>query len=214
MRPHRGRCLALTPRVSTSAIHRVIERHSAILGDSIAVVDGAGSLTYRDLNQRANATARRLIDHGFKRGSLAVVKMEQSMELAVTLLAVLKAGGAYTWLAPDEDASWPAGLSIVLDQRGDEQQCVAVSMGGGCPAHSAPNLPIVTRPSDVACVLRDHRGQPAVHVPHEAITGLSSQPVPPVAQWAAEPGALGLWLALMAGSTAVLTASALQSAAA
>ena len=108
--------------MSTSAIHRVIERHSANLADSIAIVDAVSSLTYRDLNQRANARARRLMDHGFRRGSLAVVKMEPSLDLAVTLLAVLKAGGAYSWIDPDEDSSWPLGVSIVLDGRGDEQR--------------------------------------------------------------------------------------------
>jgi hypothetical protein len=198
--------------VSTSAIHRVIERHCANIGDSIAIMDGVRSLTYRDLNQRANATARRLIDHGFRRGSLAVVKMEPSPELAVTLLAVLKAGGAYTWIDPQEDSSWPTGVSIVLGREEDEQRCVAVNLGA--PEYSAPNLPIVTRPSDVACVLRDDRGEPNVFVPHEAITSLSSQPVPTVARWTAESGALDLWQALMAGSTAVLAAGAVESAAA
>ena len=200
--------------MSTSAIHRVIERHSASLGNSIALVDGADSLTYRDLNQRANARARCLIDHGFKRGSLAVVKVEPSLELAVTLLAVLKAGGAYTWLAPHEDPSWPAGLSIVLEERGTQQRCVTVNVAGDAPTHSAPNLPIVSRPSDVACVVPDRYGRPAVHVPHEAITAMSAQSVPPVTRWVAEPGALDLWIALMAGSTAVLAAGAVESAAA
>jgi len=200
--------------MSTSAIHRVIEQHSAQLGDAVALIDGDRSLTYRDLNQRANASARRLIDHGFRRGSLAVVRMEQSLELAVTLLAVLKAGGAYTWIGPEEQGSWPEGLSMVLDERGREQRCLAVDIAGDGPAHSAPNLPIVTRPSDVACVIRDLHGRPAVLVPHETIAALGAQSVPPpLARWAAEPGALDLWVTLMAGSTALLTAT-VESAAA
>jgi len=198
----------------TSAIHRVIEQHSARRGDSIALVHGDRSLTYRDLNQRANARARQLIAHGFRRGSLAVVRMEHSLELAVTLLAVLKAGGAYSWLEGDEGGSWPAGVSIVLDEGGDQQRCLAVDIAGDGPMHSAPNLPIVTRVSDVACVLRDQNGMPSILVPHETITALHVQPIPAHTRWGAEPGALDLWLALMAGSTAVLVADAVESAAA
>jgi ABC-2 type transport system permease protein len=208
-----GGDFAFSDGVSTSAIHRVIESHSANTGDSIAILDGPRSLNYRDLNQRANATARRLIGHGFRRGSVAVVKMAPSLELAVTLLAVLKAGGAYTWIDPQDASSWPMGVSIVLGRQDDEQECVAVNLATGAPEYSAPNLPIITRPSDVACVLRDQRGEPAVLIRHEAITSQSS-PVPTVARWAAESGALDLWLALMAGSTAVLTVGAVESAAA
>ena len=199
------------------AIHRLIEQQAARLADSVALVDGECSLTYRDLNQRANARARLLIDHGLRRGSVAVVKMERSAELAVTLLAVLKAGGAYTWLDRDEDASWPRGLSIVLDEAGDDegagQRCLAVDIARDVPP-SAPNLPIVSRASDVACVLRDNNGGPAVLVSHEVITALHAQPVPSAAPWANEPGALDLWSTLMSGSTAVLCADRMQSAAA
>lgn len=200
--------------MSTPAIHRVIEQHSAVVGDSVALVDGERSLTYRDLNQRANARARHLIDHGLRRGSLAVVKMERSLELAVTLLAVLKAGGAYTWLDRTEEGSWPAGLSIVLDEGRKEQRCLAVDIAADAPVHSAPNLPIVTRASDVACVLRGEHGLPSVLVPHEAITALKDRLVPAHAPWSDEPGALDLWLTLMAGSTAVVSADRIQCAAA
>ena len=58
------------------------------------------SLTYEELNARANRLAHRLIGRGVGRDVLVGVSMERSPELVVSLLAVLKAGGAYVPLDP------------------------------------------------------------------------------------------------------------------
>src|SRR6266550_511766 len=47
------------------AIHRIIEQRAAIHGDLTAIADAGVSLSYRELNQRANAVARHLIANGF-----------------------------------------------------------------------------------------------------------------------------------------------------
>ena len=205
--------------LSTSGIHRLVEQHTARNGESIALIEGDRRLTYRELNQRANSVARRFIDHGFRPSSVAVVKMERSLELAVVLLGVLKAGGAYTWLDATSDSTWPHGVSLVLNEgaTANEQRCVAldVSQVTSAPAQPSPNLPILTRAGDAACVLRTTQGSSAVLVPHATITALAqSRPVPDAACWSGEPAALDLWLALMTGSTAVVTADHVNSAAA
>ena len=81
----------------TSAVHRLVEHHAAIQGDEIALTNDRGAVTYRELNQRANAVARYLMDAGLRRGTHMVVRMDRSPELAIVLLSVLKAGAAYTW---------------------------------------------------------------------------------------------------------------------
>lgn len=196
------------------SIHRLIEQRAAERPETEALIDGGHSITYRELNRRANVVARRLVDHGFRRSAQAVVNVERSAELAVVLLAVLKAGGAYTWI--DADGSWPAGVSILKEETATEErwQTVDVIRAAAEPAPLCPNLPIVTRAGDVACVLRGVHGVPAVLVPHEAITALVDRPVSAKASWTGEPGALDLWLTLMAGSTAVVEAAPLATAAA
>ena len=77
-------------------MHRLIERHAATNGDALAVIDGESSCSYRELNAAANVLARRLIAAGFRHGMRADVPMAPSVDLAVTLLAILKAGGCYT----------------------------------------------------------------------------------------------------------------------
>ena len=45
--------------MGTTAIHRAIEGQAANQGDAVALADDFQSMTYRELNQRANAVARR-----------------------------------------------------------------------------------------------------------------------------------------------------------
>jgi len=72
----------------------------------------------------------------------------------------------------------------------------------------APNLPILTRGHDIACVMPPRSGLPGVLVPHATIAALQSHPLPTRAAWSSEPGALDLWIPLMAGAAVVLTAAA------
>jgi non-ribosomal peptide synthetase component F len=183
------------------AIQRAIEQEFAAHGEMPAYVDDTRTLTYRELNGRANALARALIASGFKRGSLAVVRMPRSADLVVVLLAVLKAGGAYMWIR-GEDASWPGGLSIVNSTDGGPSIAVDLRRLLQEPWQPSPNLPILTRGSDVACVLRDRDSSPAVLVPHATITTLSQRHVPRDVDWSGDEGTLDLWLALMKGATA------------
>ncbi|MGW4297930.1 amino acid adenylation domain-containing protein, partial [Micromonospora chersina] len=71
--------------------------------DGIAVVSGEVSLTYAELDARAERLARMLVAAGVGPESPVAVLMERSAELLVALLAVLKAGGAYLPL----DVAWP-----------------------------------------------------------------------------------------------------------
>ncbi|GGS11349.1 hypothetical protein GCM10010169_64850 [Micromonospora fulviviridis] len=88
--------------------------------DGLAVVSGDVSLSYRELEARAERLARRLVAVGVGPESPVAVVLERSAELLVALLAVLKAGGAYLPL----DVTWPvarmravaadAGARVVL----------------------------------------------------------------------------------------------------
>ena len=190
-------------------IHRIVEAHAASRGNDVALTGPDGVITFRELNQRANGLARYLIEQGLRRGSRAVVKMERCPELAVALLAVLKAGAAYTWLDLREGDMWPVGISLVRDDDGVHQAHVVIDIRDALDASSrpAPNLPILTRGHDIACVMPQRNGLPGVLVPHATIAALQSHPLPRPARWSSEPGALDLWLPLMAGVPVMLTAA-------
>lgn len=85
-------------------------------GNSVAVravsPSGTARLSYSDLDARANAAAIGLRELGVRAESPVAVLMERGIELAVTLLAVVKAGGVYLPLHP----SFPAQrVSAILD---------------------------------------------------------------------------------------------------
>ena len=67
---------------------------------AIALVFGEESLTYGELNARANQLAHHLISLGVGPESLVGIALERSFEMVVALLGVLKAGGAYLPLDP------------------------------------------------------------------------------------------------------------------
>ncbi len=87
-------------------IHHLFEQQVERTPDAIAVVFDnvqtrhVASLTYRQLNQRANQLAHYLQKQGIKPDVLVGVCMERSLDLVVALLAILKAGGAYLPLDP------------------------------------------------------------------------------------------------------------------
>jgi amino acid adenylation domain-containing protein len=88
------------PREGTQTLHGLFQRQVAVRPDAPAVVWGDRTLRYDELDRRANRMARALRDLGVERGSLVGICLERSIETIVTLLAVVKAGGAFVPLDP------------------------------------------------------------------------------------------------------------------
>ncbi|MFJ1754785.1 amino acid adenylation domain-containing protein [Kitasatospora sp. NPDC088134] len=84
-------------------------------GDRPAVVGESGGLTYRQLDRRANGLARAIRAAGIGPDDRVAVCLEQSPELAAVLVAVLKAGGAYLPLDPEQP---PARLTRLVADSG------------------------------------------------------------------------------------------------
>ncbi|HEX9939357.1 MAG TPA: amino acid adenylation domain-containing protein, partial [Longimicrobium sp.] len=93
-------------------IHELFEAQAARTPDDVAVVFEDASLTYHELNARANQLAHHLRGHGVGPEVRVGVLMERSLEMVVSLLAVLKAGGAYVPLDPGLPAE---RLAYMLD---------------------------------------------------------------------------------------------------
>jgi amino acid adenylation domain-containing protein len=68
--------------------------------DAIALEFEGRALTYGELDVWSNRLARILVAHGVRRDVLVGVLAERSLETVVSVLAVLKAGGAYIPLDP------------------------------------------------------------------------------------------------------------------
>ena len=69
--------------------------------DSAAIVSGIHFYTYAQVNARANRLARWLAGQGIGPESVVAVALPRSVDLLVSFLAVLKAGGAYLPVDPE-----------------------------------------------------------------------------------------------------------------
>ncbi|HSQ38808.1 MAG TPA: amino acid adenylation domain-containing protein, partial [Anaerolineales bacterium] len=123
-------------------IHQLFEAQVERTPDAVAIVFGQQTLTYRELNQRANQLAHHLQALGVGPETLVGLYIERTPEMMVSLLGILKAGGAYVPLDP---AYPPARLALIL---GDTQTRFLVTQ-----QHLADTLPAY--PKHVVCMDAD-----------------------------------------------------------
>lgn len=86
-------------------VHEFFEEQAARAPDAIACTFGRTSLSYGDMNVRANRLAHRLRSLGVGSDARVAICMRRSSDILVGLLATLKAGGAYVPLDPTYPAS-------------------------------------------------------------------------------------------------------------
>nr|WP_225778800.1 non-ribosomal peptide synthetase [Pseudomonas sp. Marseille-Q3773] len=84
-----------------SSIHQLIEAQVCATPDAPALVFGEQTLSYAELNRRANQLAHRLRELGVGPDVLVGIAMERSLEMVIGLLGIVKAGGAYVPLDPE-----------------------------------------------------------------------------------------------------------------
>ncbi|MBD2112643.1 MULTISPECIES: amino acid adenylation domain-containing protein [Cyanophyceae] len=81
-------------------VHEWFEAQVEATPHAIAVSFLEQSLTYQDLNERANQLAHFLLAQGLQPQELVAISMERCLELIVSIWGVLKAGGAYVPIDP------------------------------------------------------------------------------------------------------------------
>ncbi|EFQ99575.1 tyrocidine synthetase 1 [Nannizzia gypsea CBS 118893] len=94
----------LSQPVSSNArlLHDGFEAIVASTGDRVAIeFENGDNITYRELNSRANQLARFLVTKGVSPDSLVPICLPKSIEMITSILAILKAGGAFVPLDPD-----------------------------------------------------------------------------------------------------------------
>ncbi|MEA5581861.1 amino acid adenylation domain-containing protein [Nodularia harveyana UHCC-0300] len=93
-------------------LHQKFEQQVETTPDAVALVFGEESLTYSQLNTRANQLAHHLQSLGVKPETLVGVCVERSLDMMVAILGILKAGAAYLPLDPEYP---PERLEFMLD---------------------------------------------------------------------------------------------------
>jgi len=104
---------AATPYPRSKSIAEVFREQAALRPAQRALVSGGRSMSYAELDVLSERLARRLVEAGVGLESPVVLLFERGMEVVVSILAVLKAGGCYVPLEPDQPAQ---RLQQILDE--------------------------------------------------------------------------------------------------
>ncbi|HEX7243558.1 MAG TPA: amino acid adenylation domain-containing protein, partial [Longimicrobiaceae bacterium] len=103
-------------------VHELFEAQAALVPDRPAVVYGDRSLTFAELNERANRLAHLLRGLGVRPEGRVGLCLERSVEQMTGLLAILKAGGTLVALDPMYPAeriaymAGEAGVEVIVTQ--------------------------------------------------------------------------------------------------
>lgn len=122
-----------------AGLHELFERQADRCPDRPAVTHGASTLSYRELEERANQLARFLRGQGVGPGDLVALYLERSATAIVAVLACFKAGAAYVPLDPFYPSERirfileHAGVAAVLTEEALLEQAVLAFSGRVVP---------------------------------------------------------------------------------
>ncbi len=83
-----------------TTINQLIEKSASHTPEAIAVSCDGITITYKELNERANQLAHFLIQKGVQNESFVGISLERSIEMIIGVLGILKSGGTYIPIDP------------------------------------------------------------------------------------------------------------------
>ncbi|KAI9239022.1 MAG: Non-ribosomal peptide synthetase module [Podila humilis] len=83
------------PYPDSACIHHLFEIQARSSPEAIAIVQDDRSMTYRELDSRANRIAHQLVTAGVQSGEHVAILLERSIDLVASQIAILKVGAAY-----------------------------------------------------------------------------------------------------------------------
>jgi amino acid adenylation domain-containing protein/FkbH-like protein len=212
------------------SVHQLFEEQVLRQPNSVAAHFSSQTITYAELNRRANQLARYLKRHQVGRDVPVAVCVRPGLELLVAVLGVLKAGGAYVPLDPGYPPDRLAfmvqdtGAPVLLTESGllsrlRDSTATAVCLDTGWAAvtkESCANLNETAEPESLAYVMytSGSTGRPkGVAVPHRAINRLvlntdyiqldASDRIAQVSNISFDAATFEIWGALLNGATLV-----------
>ncbi|TNF58173.1 MAG: LLM class flavin-dependent oxidoreductase, partial [Burkholderiales bacterium] len=127
-----------------TCVHQFFEQQVQRTPEATAVVFEGESLSYDQLNRRANQVAHRLADMGVRPGTLVGLYTRRSLDLLIGALAIQKAGGGYVPLDP----AYPADrIALYIEDSGAPVIVAQAGLLDDLPAHQAQVLVIDQDPA-------------------------------------------------------------------
>jgi amino acid adenylation domain-containing protein len=137
-----------------ACVPQLVARQAAMSPDAIALISGKQTLSYKELNSRANQLAHYLQALGVRAGTLVGLCVERSLDMVVGLLGILKAGAAYVPLDP----GYPTErLSFMLQ---DAQVSVLVTQQRMAARLQPAHTKIISLDADISLLNQQHIDDP------------------------------------------------------
>ncbi|MEX1830087.1 amino acid adenylation domain-containing protein [Luteibacter sp. CQ10] len=176
----------ITDTACVVPVHRRFARHARTTPEAVALRAEGETLSYRELDERANRFAHHLVATGIGPGALVGLFFERCVALVVAMLGVLKAGAAYLPLdtdSPDARLEYFLGQSrpglVATDSRlharlaalrGDTPSCVVDAAAFADFPATAPAVEVDGASSAYAMYTSGSTGMPkCVDIPHAAL---------------------------------------------
>ncbi|RSM99140.1 hypothetical protein DMB42_43135 [Nonomuraea sp. WAC 01424] len=137
--------------------HRLFERQAAARPDAVALRHAGGTMTYGELNRRANAAAWRLKELDVGPGTVVGVRLCRGPDMVAAVLGILKAGGAYLPVEPslpDERAA------VMLDDAAARIVLTRAETSGWAVPDGVRTVELDDGPEDSTEDSTDDRGDP------------------------------------------------------
>ena len=220
----RGRC-----------VHQLLDAVARTMPDAPAVTAEGVTLSYRELDGKANRLANLLRERGVGPGDLVAVCLERTVDVPIAFAAIWKAGAAYVPLDPShpqkrlqyivKDAGISCAITLGRNAHLVKEPGVSLVLLDELPPVSGPSAapPAAhVQPDDLAYVIytSGSTGQPkGVEVAHRNVVSfldamrrepglVSSDVVLAVTTWSFDIAGLELWLPLSTGAHVVVAAQA------
>jgi amino acid adenylation domain-containing protein len=168
-------------------VHTLFEDAADTYGHRTAVTSGTQSLTYAELDRRANQLAHALIAAGVRAGDRVGLLLERTVNIPACVLAVLKVGAAYVPADPAAPAERAAmafgdtGVGLVLTDRPDRapdgpwRSYELARQAAEIAAMPSARPSVAVRPGDIAYIIftSGSTGRPkGVAIAHEHVSRL------------------------------------------
>jgi amino acid adenylation domain-containing protein len=167
-------------------VHQLFEAQARVSPDRVAIDNGADTLTYRQLNGRANQLAVWLRRRGVGPEARIGICMRPSIDMIVAVLGVLKAGGAYVPIDPSDPTDRirciikSSSITRVLTHASvlpalNDIACIPMPIDRDWDQisdHNVVNLPTLAGPTNLAYVIytSDSTGTPrGVMIEHRSL---------------------------------------------
>jgi amino acid adenylation domain-containing protein len=143
---------------NSGCVHELFETQAERAPDDVAIWFDGESISYGDLNRRANQLAHYLRNLGVGADDFVAIFLNRSVELIVALLGTLKAGAAYVPLDPKCPAD---RLAFLLDDFAPLAILTEESLNERLPIRAAR---VICLDSQLDAISQESTGNPVIHL--------------------------------------------------